>query len=189
MKLTNQVFVRLFLAVVIVQGFHVVEHIIQLIQVYLLDIPDDDAFGLLGLVFHPDGTEEWLHLGFNVLYASALYGLVVPLWRLVGRGVPLWSFAVFAFAGVGLETWHVVEHIVIISNVIQNSGCPCPGIGDRVLGVTDTQLHFVYNAIAYAATVTAFWFAIEARDDNEERSAMTDPRKPLGATERRVRNA
>jgi hypothetical protein len=26
------------------------------------------------------------------------------------------------------------------------------------LGVTDTQLHFVYNAVAYAATVTPFWF-------------------------------
>jgi hypothetical protein len=51
-----------------------------------------------------------------------------------------------------------VEHVVIISNVIENSGCPCPGIGDRALDVTDTQLHFVYNAIAYGGTVAAFWF-------------------------------
>jgi len=189
MKLTHQVFIRLFCAVIIIQGFHVLEHIIQLAQVYLFDVAEDDAFGLLGYFWHPQRTEEWLHLGFNGLYAFALYALVVPLWRLVGRGVPLWSFAVFAVGGVAFETWHVVEHIVIISNVIQNSGCPCPGIGDRVLGVTDTQLHFVYNAIAYAATVTAFWFAIEARDDNEERSPMTDPRKLLGATEGGVGNA
>jgi hypothetical protein len=52
----------------------------------------------------------------------------------------------------------VVEHSVIIANVLKKSGCPCPGIGDAALGVTDTQLHFVYNAIAYAATVTPFWF-------------------------------
>ena len=54
----------------------------------------------------------------------------------------------------GLESWHMVEHIVIIRNAIRNGGgCPCPGIGDVALGVTDTQLHFVYNLIAYAGTV------------------------------------
>jgi hypothetical protein len=30
---------------------------------------------------------------------------------------------------------------------------PCPGVGDVALGVTDTQLHFVYNLIAYGGTV------------------------------------
>ena len=68
------------------------------------------------------------------------------------------AFGVELLAGAtGLESWHMVEHIVIISNVVANDGCPCPGIGDRALGVSDTQLHFVYNAGAYAATVVPFW--------------------------------
>jgi len=37
------------------------------------------------------------------------------------------------------------------------------GIGDRALSVSDTVLHFFYNAIAYTATVIPFWFVAKAR--------------------------
>ena len=163
MKPLHRAFIPLFTAVVIIQGIHVIEHIIQLAQVYVFDVPDDEALGLLGYLFAIQGTEEWLHLVFNVSLLAALYILTIPLWRQVPRTVPVWAFAVFAGAAVGLETWHVVEHGVIISNVVQNGGCPCPGIGDRVLGVSDTVLHFVYNAIAYVGIVTAFWFVIRRK--------------------------
>lgn len=151
-------FFATFVAVVVIQGIHVFEHIIQLGQVYIFDVPDDDALGLLGYVLDFQGTEEWLHLGFNATYFAALMFLVLPMWRYIPSPVPLWVFGIYVAGAVGLEGWHVIEHSVIISNVIQNDGCPCPGIGDRALGVTDTQLHFVYNAIAYAATVLPFWF-------------------------------
>lgn len=155
--LLNAAFRPLFVGTVIVQGTHVVEHIIQLIQVYVLGIPDDEALGLLGYVFQFQGTEEWLHLVFNVTYLVALLLLVVPLRSVVPHTVPRWAFAAFLFS-VGLESWHNVEHAVIISNVIANGGCPCPGIADAALGITDTVLHFFYNLIAYAATIPAFWF-------------------------------
>jgi hypothetical protein len=154
----DRIFPRLYLAVVLIQGIHVLEHIVQLAQVYVFGVSDDDALGLLGYVFEFQGTEEWLHLVFNASYLLALYALILPMRRYVPDTIPLWAFAAFLAGGVGLESWHVIEHSVIIANVIKNSGCPCPGIGDAALGVTDTQLHFVYNAIAYAATVTPFWF-------------------------------
>jgi hypothetical protein len=154
----NRIFHPLFVAVVVIQGIHVAEHVIQLGQVYVFGVPDDDALGILGYVFQFQGTEEWLHLVFNSSYVLALYALLIPMRRLVPATMPLWAFGAFALGAVGLETWHVVEHSVIISNVIANDGCPCPGIGDAALGVTDTVLHFVYNAVAYAGTVTAFWF-------------------------------
>lgn len=157
-------FRRLFIATVAVQTFHVFEHVVQLFQVFILGIPDDDALGLLGYVLQLQGTEEWLHLVFNAGYLSALALLLVPMRSLVPYAVPRTAFAAFAFA-VAWEGWHNVEHAVIISNVIANGGCPCPGIGDAVLGITDTVLHFFYNAIAYAATIPAFWFAIVRRDD------------------------
>jgi hypothetical protein len=144
-------------AVVAIQGVHVVEHVIQLLQVYGLRVPEEDALGILGYVIQFQGTEEWLHLAFNALYLSALYVLVLPLWRLTPAPVPMFAFAAFA-GSVGLETWHVIEHGVIISHVIQNSGCPCPGVGDGALGVRDTVLHFTYNAFAYFGVVVAFWF-------------------------------
>jgi hypothetical protein len=153
-----------FLAVVaVVQGVHVVEHVLQLIQVYVLGVAEDDALGLLGYLIQFNGTEEWLHLGFNSLYLAALYVLILPLWRITPQVLPTWAFAVFVLGSVWLETWHVIEHGVIISHVIANSGCPCPGIGDAALGVTDTILHFIYNAIAYAGVAIAFLYALRTR--------------------------
>lgn len=154
----DRIFLPFFVAVVVIQGIHVFEHVVQLIQVYMLDVPEDDALGLLGYVLEFQGTEEWLHLVFNGTYLAALWVLVVPLWRHMPAVIPGWAFAVYLAGATGLESWHMVEHIVIISNVVANHGCPCPGIGDRALGVSDTQLHFVYNAGAYAATVVPFWF-------------------------------
>ena len=130
---------------------------IQLAQVYVFAVADDDAFGLLGYVFKFQDTEEWLHLVFNAWYLLSLYAVFYLLWRAgMLLRLPVWAVAVFIGLGLGLETWHVVEHGVIIGNVIRNDGCPCPGIGDRALGVSDTVLHFGYNAVAFAATALLF---------------------------------
>lgn len=150
-----------FWTLIIVQGVHVVEHVIQLAQVYLFAVPDDDALGLLGLVFEFQGTEEWLHLVFNSIYLASLVLIAVGLITRAGPlGVPLWALLTFWIAGVGLEAWHMVEHGVIISGVIANDGCPCPGILDVRLGTTDTVLHFFYNAITYAGAVAPFVYAV-----------------------------
>jgi hypothetical protein len=151
--------------VVTVQGIHVFEHIVQLIQVFVLGIPDKDALGLLGYVFRIQGTEEWLHLVFNTAYVISLiliaWGFFLsPAARAI---VPAWALAAFLVFGVVLELWHVIEHIVIISNVIANNGCPCPGILDERLHVSDTLLHFFYNVIAYAGTVPPFVFLVRHR--------------------------
>ena len=165
----GDVFFAFFTAVVLIQGIHVFEHVVQLAQVYALGVSEDEALGLLGYVLQLQGTAEWLHLGFNSTYLLALYLLVLPLSRLRGIDVPNWAFAVF-IAGVALESWHVVEHGVIISNVITNHGCPCPGIVDAATGLSDTVLHFVYNALAYTAMVVPFWFLA--------RSRVVRPRRP-----------
>jgi hypothetical protein len=151
--------VVLFTSVVIVQGVHLFEHVVQLLQVFALGIPEDQALGLLGYVLQFQGTEEWLHLGFNMTYALTLYVLLFPLRRMA----PTWTFMTFAVGAVGLETWHVVEHVVIIANVVRNNGCPCPGIVDAALGITDVVLHFVYNLAAYAAILPAFHFVLVGR--------------------------
>jgi hypothetical protein len=154
-----------YATVVAIQGIHVFEHIVQLIQVFVLGIPDKDALGLLGYVFRIQGTEEWLHLVFNAAFATSLvviaWGFFLsPAARTI---VPSWALTAFLLLGVGLELWHVNEHIVIISNVIANNGCPCPGILDERLNVSDTVLHFLYNLIAYAGTVPPFVFLLRHR--------------------------
>jgi len=152
-----------FSAIVAIQGAHIVEHIIQLIQVYVLGVPEDDALGLLGYVFEFQGTEEWLHLVFNLTFLLTLYALVPIIKGNTPSPVPTSAFLVFLAAAVGLETWHVVEHGVIISNVLANNGCPCPGIVDAATGLTDTILHFFYNAVAYIGVAVPYWYVYQAR--------------------------
>jgi hypothetical protein len=173
MRSAASVFSAFFAAVVIVQGVHVFEHIVQLAQVYVLGAPEDLALEVLGFVLQFQGTEEWLHLVFNVSYVLSLYVILLRLRRLTPRVVPHWAFALLAVGGVGLESWHVMEHLVIISNVIRNNGCPCPGIGDAALGISDVVLHFFYNLVAYAATLPAFWFVMRGRRLAAQRFSFT----------------
>jgi hypothetical protein len=149
-------------AVVAIQGGHVVEHVIQVFQVFVFGVPEDDALGLLGYVLQFNGTEEWLHLGYNSFYLIALYVLILPLWRITPAVVSTRVFWFF-IVGVWIESWHMVEHGVIISHVIANGGCPCPGIGDVALGLSDTILHFFYNALAYAGVVYAYILIVRHR--------------------------
>ena len=128
-------------------------------------MPEQDALGLLGYVLQFNGTEEWLHLGYNTFYLLALYALIVPLWRITPAVLSTWAFWFFIVASVWIETWHMVEHGVIISNVIANGGCPCPGIGDVALGLSDTILHFFYNALAYTGLALALLFVLRDRGD------------------------
>lgn len=157
---------RFFIAVVVIQGVHLIEHVIQLLQVEVFDVPEDDAFGVLGYLVNFNDTEEWLHLGFNVTYVVALIVVALGMHHLTpagSRSLPRAAWLTFVIGGVGLESWHVTEHAVIITNVIRHRGCPCPGIGDRVLNVSDTQLHLGYNLVAYAATVIGFVAVCQVR--------------------------
>jgi hypothetical protein len=158
-------------AVVVIQGGHVVEHIVQLVQVSLLGVPEQEALGLLGYVLQFNGTEEWLHLGYNTLYLLALYALILPLWRITPDVIPRSAFIFFITASVWVETWHMVEHGVIISHVIANGGCPCPGIGDTALGLSDTILHFIYNALAYAGLAYAYILVLQDRRNRRRHPA------------------
>lgn len=128
-----------------VQATHFVEHIIQLFQVYVFRVPEDQALGALGAVFELHGTEEWLHLVFNLALLTAL------LWfrPFVRHELGVWtrSYRAYLFLGVGVEMWHVIEHLVVTGNMIANGGgCPCPGILDRI--VPENILHFGYNIAA-----------------------------------------
>lgn len=154
-----------YAAVAVIQTVHVMEHVIQLVQVYALGVPDDDALGLLGYIYQFQGTEEWLHLAFNAVFFASLVLIAAGLLRspAVRSTVPILVLAAFLFFGLWLEGWHVIEHLVIIANVVANDGCPCPGIVDARLGVSDAVLHFVYNTIAYAATVLPLLYVLRSR--------------------------
>ena len=113
-------------AVAVIQGGHLVEHFIQAVQVFVLGVPEDKALGLLGYVLQFNGTEEWLHLGYNSFYLLSLYALIIPLWHITPAVITKRAFWIFIAASVWIESWHMVEHGVIISHVIANGGFSVP---------------------------------------------------------------
>lgn len=145
-------FRRFTVGVAVVQGVHVFEHVLQLLQIHVWHT--HNTMGLLGYVLQLQGTAEWLHLVFNLTYLASLVVLAIGWRQQVRQGLlDGRAYATFLVIGLALETWHSVEHAVIVRNILRNDGCPCPGILDPVLGVMDAQLHFGYNAVAYVGTL------------------------------------
>ena len=93
---------RFFVAVVVVQGANLIEHIIQLLQVEVFGVPEDDAFGLLGYVVNFNGTEEWLHLGFNTAFLLSLCVLALGMQLMTpagARSLPRGAWLSFCWVG------------------------------------------------------------------------------------------
>jgi hypothetical protein len=67
------------------------------------------------------------------------------------------------------------------AKVICNSGCHCAGIGDAALHVTDTVLHFFYNAVTYGAILAAYWFVARARPRRDRGAPLESAPWPRGA--------
>ncbi|MGH2674843.1 MAG: right-handed parallel beta-helix repeat-containing protein [Actinomycetota bacterium] len=125
-----------------VQSFHMLEHVVQVIQVYVVD--GERRSGLLGAAV----DTEWLHF----LYNAAVLALAVWLWCLVrsaGR-TPGVRFdpAPLVLAAVMVQGYHVAEHTAkLLQHLIEGIN-PAPGlIGGRV-GLV--WFHFGINLAVYA---------------------------------------
>lgn len=131
---------------VAVQSFHMLEHIAQLVQKFVLQLPT--AHGILGasLDFEP------VHFTFNMLYL----GLVVAVWvsfiKTPFRKMNLvYGLVIFVLV---FQSWHFVEHAVKLEQHFVKGCVSCPGIlgyyFDPIL------LHFAYNTIVYVPLVVVF---------------------------------
>jgi hypothetical protein len=133
--------VYLFTFALILQFSHFLEHLIQVYQRAVLNI---DTLHSHGVLFFFD--TELVHAAFNTGYGIALIVvfLAIGLHRRASRilvGTGIWALFV---ALIALESWHVVEHIVRVSQHLV-SGCqPCRGIFGQVTDVV--YLHTFYNA-------------------------------------------
>jgi hypothetical protein len=146
-----------FLALLAIQGFHLVEHLTQVVQRYLLGIANGN--GILGSV----ADIEPVHFVYNVAYLALLAGPYVLLGlhrhgpRRVGQAV----VALLTFALV-FQGFHVLEHVAKMVQYLQLSfrngtgGILGEGPGALVPLFPIPLLHLVYNAIAYVPAVLAF---------------------------------
>jgi hypothetical protein len=145
-----------FLALVLVQGFHELEHIVQVVQRSFLGIPSGN--GLVGSL-----TDiEPLHFAYNSLYLAFLISVFLLL-RLYRDGPSphgrlVAGLVTFALA---FQMWHELEHVFklvqyVALGVNGTGGIVGQGPGGLVPLVPIPILHLTYNTIAYLPAAVAF---------------------------------
>jgi hypothetical protein len=142
----------LFLLVIGIQGFHVVEHIVLPVQVYALGMGLAEAHGLLGARV----DFEWLHFSYNVSFLGTLILLLAYGWRHHGTLALPHGLPHVALAGaVGLQTYHVAEHVIRVVQYLQTGCTPCVGLIGQV--VPFIWPHLFFGLFAYIPFVLCYF--------------------------------
>lgn len=137
-------------AAVGVQAFHMLEHLVQVWQVYVIDA--EIRAGLLGQAV----DTEWVHFAYNLAVVAFAVWLAIVVSR--GRfGVAAssgWSLAFLATAAV-IQTYHFAEHV---AKIVQHEALaldPAPGIVGDDVGLV--WFHFSINLAVFAALIVGAW--------------------------------
>lgn len=147
----------LFFGVILLQGVHELEHVVQVVQRQFLGIPNGS--GIAGSVV----DIEPIHFVYNTLFLVLLAAVYLRLGldtdgpRVHGRAV----FGLLTFA-LAFQVWHEVEHVFKLAQYLElhrlNGTGGILGVGPGALRPTlpIPLLHLAYNTIAYLPTLAAF---------------------------------
>lgn len=142
---------------ILIQGGHVLEHVVQSTQVFVFGTPPGHAHGLLGGLF----DLEWVHFAYNSVFLVALGAL----WhahgatlRERGRGL---AWAMFV-AGLALQAYHEIEHLVKMIQHVVGGQTPAPGLLGNVVDLV--LLHLAFNVIVYVLALPLLARAVRNQD-------------------------
>ncbi len=112
-------------SVVIIQGLHTVEHVVQIVQSYRLDLPPVRSLGIVSSL-----NVEWVHFGWNwVAWAG-----VVWAWRRGIRG--RWMVLLFVWITAhSLEHTYMLWHYLTVLRNIDGLSLPSLGSSEVLPGV------------------------------------------------------
>ena len=144
-------FVYLFALTVLIQALHMVEHVAQVIQKFVLEIAP--AHGLIGAL-----DLEQIHFAFNVVYLTTL-AVVMVGWFYFGSQLSSRhkALAAILIATVALQSYHMVEHSVKLAQFLATGIQGTPGIaGMHIDGVI---FHALMNTAVFVPVVVVFFGA------------------------------
>jgi len=149
-RLTRDAVVLLFAEMLVLQGVHEIEHIVQVVQRTMLGI--SQGAGLLGSVF----DIEPVHMVYNGAFL-VLIGLVYGGCRRDRGAIPRQADRVMQLlvASFVFQIWHTIEHVVKMWQYVETGLNGTPGILGYWIPVV--YLHFGYNTLLYAPIVAAFF--------------------------------
>jgi hypothetical protein len=148
---------RVFVALVCSQGFHELEHIVQMVQVFALSIANGK--GILGSVVDVEPVHFVYNTGFLTLLVATY--LLLDLHRAGRQRYGTLVFALVTFSLVA-RTWHETEHVAKMVEYFQlghqNGSGGILGIGPGAIRPTFNLvlLHFTYNTVAFTPALAAF---------------------------------
>ena len=141
----------LFALTVLIQALHMVEHVAQVIQKFVLSIAP--AHGLIGAL-----DLEQIHFAFNVLYLATLVVVMVG-WVYFGSQLcsKQKALAGILIGTVALQSYHMVEHSVKLVQFLATGMQGTPGIaGMHLDGVI---FHALMNTAVFVPIVVVFFYA------------------------------
>ena len=147
--LTPQATALLFLEAVLLQGFHQIEHVVQVVQRSVLGVAG--GAGILGSVFDIEPVHMAYNAAFQLLLATVYVGV-----RGNRAAIPRRASLVLGLLGLSLalQSYHTLEHLVKMWQYLETGLNGTPGILGRWLPVV--YLHFWYNTVVYAPALVAF---------------------------------
>lgn len=138
-----------FWGIVLLQGFHELEHVVQVFQRFVFN--DPKGAGILGSWIDIEPVHLAYNAGFLFLLAT-IYTLSGALSQ-EGRPRPL-VFWLMTFALV-FQSYHFIEHTFKIAQFLESGMNGTPGILGNFFNIV--WLHFFYNTVVYVPAVLAFF--------------------------------
>ena len=139
----------LSLYMIVVFG-HWAEHIVQALQVFVLQWARPEAGGILGLWFPWLATSEVLHFAYNLMLFAGLL-LLRPGFR--GRALTWWTVALL------IQGWHFTEHLLLqaqwLSSIYLFGAAHQSSILE--LWIPRVELHFLYNTLVFVPMLPALF--------------------------------
>jgi len=136
------------IAYMLLVGGHGAEHIIQIIQAFVLNWARADSGGILGLWFPQLMRSEVLHFTYNLLQ---LLGLLLLYGGFTGRAQKWWKVATLA------QGWHFFEHFLLqaqwLTKIYLFGAAKQTSFGELLLA--RIELHFVYVTLVAIPTIMA----------------------------------
>lgn len=151
---------RAFLVIVLA---HWAEHIVQAIQVFVLDWPRPKAGGVLGLWFPWLVSSEWMHYGYAIIM---LVGFVMLRHGFHGRSRTWW------LAAMWIQVWHHFEHLLLLAQATTGSNLLGEAKPTSIVQLLAprVELHLFYNFVVFVPMVVAMIAHVRPR--LEERVEM-----------------
>ncbi len=136
------------LSILLLQGFHTLEHTVQVFQRFVFFQPR--GAGVLGTWV----DVEPVHLGYNVafMWLFAITYWEARIWQ--RRKSHPAAFYLLTFS-VLFQCWHNIEHIFKMEQFITSGNNGTPGILGDTFNLV--WLHFTYNMVVFVPFVAAFF--------------------------------